>query len=185
MFYELKMAERDGILCTISYDSYAISTQTAWYRKIQSGGKMSEDQRKWTKDAINEDRRLTIRKIAMINGCSKSPVHRILHEILAVLEWFRVCWVVKKEMCVRLSTQFLRRHAVDQNFLSKIVTVDEQALHYYDPEDKRQPRMLTPSPKTNDLIHGKTHVHSVYRQATGTSLPCVPSKPDSKHRILL
>jgi transposase len=32
--------------------------------------------------AIKEDRRLTIREVALISGCSKSTVHRILHENL-------------------------------------------------------------------------------------------------------
>jgi histone-lysine N-methyltransferase SETMAR len=44
----------------------------------------------------------------------------------------------EKETRVHLSTEFLRRHEVDQQFLSKIESVDETWLHYYDPEDKRQ-----------------------------------------------
>ena len=52
------------------------------------------------RDAIHEDRRLTIREIAMINGCSKSSVHRIFHENLNMCRvcasGFRFCWVVKE-----------------------------------------------------------------------------------------
>ena len=61
--------------------------------------------------AINGDRRLTIRIIAIINWCSKSSVHPILHKNLNMS---RVCprWVPRllsdeeKETPVRLSTQF-------------------------------------------------------------------------------
>ena len=80
--------------------------------------------------AINENLQLTIREIAMIAGCSKSSVHHNLHDNLKIS---KVCarWVLcllggeGEETRVRLSTQFLRRHAVDQNFLRKIVIADE------------------------------------------------------------
>ncbi|XP_060576133.1 histone-lysine N-methyltransferase SETMAR-like [Ruditapes philippinarum] len=140
---------------TDKYKSVSKSLVFKWHKRFVDG--WTEEQRgnagrprefddrliQSVTDAIKEDRRLTIREVALISGCSKSTVHRILHENLNMS---RVCagWVPRllsneeKETRVRLSTEFLRRHEIDQQFLSKIVSVDETWLHYYDPEDKRQ-----------------------------------------------
>lgn len=108
------------------------------------------------KDAVDTDRRQTVREIAVRVGISKSATQRTLSDELSMS---RVCarWVPRlltaEEMNRRVaaSINFLARHRRDANFLQKIITMDETWLHYFDPEGKRESSIWktpnTPPPK--------------------------------------
>lgn len=108
-------------------------------------------------DIIRQDRRRTVREIEDMLGISKSSVHRILPEKIGMQ---RVCarWVPRilkyeeKQKRISCSLEFLRRHGSGlQNFLDRIIIIDETWLHYYDPEGKRDSSVWktsgTPPPK--------------------------------------
>ena len=99
--------------------------------------------------AVQEDGRITVREISELFDLSTSTVHTILTENLK-LERLSARWVPRllkedemKER-VRASNAFLRRWRKEgDEFLSRIITVDETWLVYYDPETKQQSSMWT------------------------------------------
>ena len=101
-------------------------------------------------DVIDADRRHTVREVAEIVGISKSSAHRILSDELGMS---RVCarWVPRllrdEEMKRRVSdsNRFLCRVRRDQQFLDRIITMDETWVHYWEPEGKRQSSVWTTS----------------------------------------
>ena len=93
---------------------------------------------------LNENPRLTVRKIAGTLGISLGSCHSMLHEQLGMS---RVCsrWVPRlltnqmKVDRVTKAQEILDRYFHEgEAFLKRIVTGDEVWLHYYDPETKQQ-----------------------------------------------
>ncbi|XP_061190225.1 histone-lysine N-methyltransferase SETMAR-like [Saccostrea echinata] len=96
------------------------------------------------KNVIESDRRHTVQEISAVVGISTGTVHTILTEHLNMCRvsarWIpRLLSVNDKAKRVRLSRNFLRRHASEgDSFINKIITTDETWLFYFDPETKQQ-----------------------------------------------
>ena len=95
-------------------------------------------------DAINSDKRSTIRSLSEELYMSYGNIQRILTEDLKM---HRVCarWVPRllkeEEMTNRVqkSKQFIRQWRKDgDDFLRRKITADETWVHFYDPESKMQ-----------------------------------------------
>jgi len=93
---------------------------------------------------ILEDRRISAKSIAEQLGISRDRVGSIIHEDLD-MQRLSTKWVPKclngdqKRQRCQSSEQlldFFRR--VPNNFLSRLVTMDETWLYHYDPETKQQ-----------------------------------------------
>ena len=95
-------------------------------------------------ELILEDGRISVKSIAEQLGISRERVGSIIHEDLD--KWkFSAKWVPKcpnadqKLQRCQSSEQFLEFFRRDPNdFLSRLVTMDETGLYHYDPETKRQ-----------------------------------------------
>jgi len=95
-------------------------------------------------ELILEDRRISAKSIAEQLGISREQVGSIIHEDLDMRKLF-VKWVPKylsadqnRQQC-QLSEQLLEFFRCDPNdFLSRLVTMDETWLYHYDPETKQQ-----------------------------------------------
>ena len=90
---------------------------------------------------LDEDRRISIRRIVENTGFSQGTVHRILREHLKVrrLSCKFVPKILTTEQCrqrVDMCQQNLANFAADPLFLDKILTGDESWLHCYDPDSK-------------------------------------------------
>src|SRR6185436_4921816 len=94
-------------------------------------------------EAVEADRRLTVRQIADLVGISKTSADRILREDLFMN---KVCarWIPKslseeqKHARMEVSQTLLDRYNEDRDdFINRIVTVDETWVHHYDPETKQ------------------------------------------------
>jgi len=95
-------------------------------------------------ELIFEDRRISAKSIAEQLGISRERVGSIIHEDLDVRK-LSVKWVPKylkedkKRQRCQLSEQLLKFFRRDPNdFLSRLVTIDETWLHHYDPETKQR-----------------------------------------------
>ena len=91
-----------------------------------------------------EDRRISAKSIAGQLGISRERDGSIIHEDLDMqklsAKWVPKCLNADQKRQWRQSSEqlleFLRRHAND--FLSRLVTMDETWLYHYDPETKQQ-----------------------------------------------
>jgi len=95
-------------------------------------------------EQILEDRRISVKSIAEQLGISCERVGFIIHEDLE-MRMFSAKWVPKylnvdqKIKRYRSSEQILELFLRDPNdFLSRLVTMDETCLYHYDPETKQQ-----------------------------------------------
>jgi len=95
-------------------------------------------------ELILEDRRISAKSIAEQLGISHERVESIIHEDLdkrkLSAKWVPKCLNVdqKRQWC-QSSEQHLEFFQRDPNdFLSRLVTVDETCLYNYDPETKQQ-----------------------------------------------
>jgi len=95
-------------------------------------------------ELIFEDRRISAKSIAEQLGISRERVWSIIHEDLDTQK-LSAKWVSKclnaDQKCQRCQSserllEFFRRHPND--FLSRLVTMDETCLYHYDPEMKQQ-----------------------------------------------
>lgn len=96
------------------------------------------------KEAVDRDRRTTIRQLCEETGFSYGSLQKILTVDLNMRR-LSARWVPKilseheMETRVRQSQRFLRRYKREgQRFLDRIITTDETWLYYYDPETKQQ-----------------------------------------------
>ena len=89
-------------------------------------------------DLVYSDRRIQVEEIAQALGVST-----ILHDRLGMRK-LTACWVPKslsdEQMATRASvcSALLKRFRSKDDFLLRLVTVDETWVHYYEPENKAQ-----------------------------------------------
>lgn len=159
------------MLCNVYGDTAMKKTAVYdWYRRFQNGRKDTTDDERTgrpksvtssnvtqIKALLDKDRRITIRELQDRVDCSYGTVFNIIHQDLNMR---RLCarWIPKmlnseqKEQRVQCCTQFLQRLELEgDDFLERIVTVDETWLNLYTPETKAQSTMWktpgSPSPK--------------------------------------
>ena len=100
-----------------------------------------EEMCKKVRDLVYSDRRIQVEEIVQALGISHGRVSTILHECLGRRK-LTVHWVPKslndEQMAIRASvcTALLKRFRSEDDFLLRLVTVDETWVHYYEPENK-------------------------------------------------
>jgi len=135
----------------------ALRTVQKWVQRFQSGDGSIEDATSSgrppsacveesvnkVRDLMANDRRWTCTEIAENLDLSKSSVHRILTDHLGMRK-LSARWVPhnltsdQKANRVRISRQLLRRHQQEEDFLDRVVAIDETWVRSYEPELKRQ-----------------------------------------------
>ena len=101
-----------------------------------------EEMFKKVRDLVS-DRRIQVEEIAQALGISHGSVSTILHDRLGMRK-LTVRWVPKcfsdEHMTTRASvcSALLKRFRSKDDFLLRLVTVDETWVHYYEPENKAQ-----------------------------------------------
>ena len=115
-----------------------------------------EEMYKKVRDLVYSDRRIQAEEIAQALGISHGSVSTILHDLLGMCE-LTARWVPKslsdEKMATRASvcSALLKRFRSKDDFLLRLVTVDETWIHYYEPENKAQSRQWvgpgSPRPK--------------------------------------
>lgn len=140
-----------------------------WHKEFKDGRESVEDEKRCGRSAtlrtsleqkvrekIAEDRRFTVRSLALDLDTSKDTVLRILQSFnmrKVSARWIpRLLTDDQKAQRVTSSSEFLRRYdAEGDEFLDRIVTLDETWLWYYDPETKADSSVWktpgTPPPK--------------------------------------
>ena len=111
---------------------------------------------KKVRDLIYSDRRIQVEEIAQALGISHGSVPTILHDRLGMRK-LTARWVPislsDEQMATRASvcSALLKRFRSKDDFLLRLVTVDETWVHYYEPENKAQSRQWvgpgSPMPK--------------------------------------
>ena len=98
---------------------------------------------KKVRDLVYSDRRIKVEEIAQASGISHGSVSTILHDRLGMRK-LTARWVPKslsdEQMATRASvcSALLKRFRSKDDFLLRLVTVDETLVHYYEPENKAQ-----------------------------------------------
>ena len=115
-----------------------------------------EEMCKKVRDLVYSDRRIQMEEIAQALGISPGSVSTILHDRLGVRK-LTARWVPKslsdEQMATRASvcSTLLKRFRSKDDFLLRLMTVDETWVHYYEPENKAQSRQWvgprSPRPK--------------------------------------
>ena len=106
---------------------------------------------------LKEDRRYTLKHLALATGFSVWKMHQIVHEDLGMRKvcarWIpRLLTAKQKERRVEIAEDFIRKFEQQGDvFLNTIITVDETWVYYYEPESKTQSSIWThpssPPPK--------------------------------------
>ena len=100
---------------------------------------------KKVRDLVYSDRRIHVEEIARALGISHGSVSTILHDRLGMCK-LTARWVPKplsdEQMATRASvcSALLKRCRSKDDFLLRLVTVDEIWVHYYEPENKAKSR---------------------------------------------
>ena len=98
-----------------------------------------EEMCKKVRDLVYSDRRIQVEEIAQALGISHGNVSTILHDRLGMCK-LTACWVPKslsnKQMATRASvcSALLKCFRSKDDFLLRLVTVDETWVQYYEPE---------------------------------------------------
>ena len=98
---------------------------------------------KKVRDLVYSDWRIQVEEIAQALGISHSSVSTLLHDRLGMRK-LTARWVPKslsdEQMATRASvcSTLLKRFRSKDDFLLRLVTVDETCVHYYEPENKAQ-----------------------------------------------
>ena len=98
---------------------------------------------KKVRDLVYSDRRIQVEEIALTLGFSHGSVSTILHYCLGMCK-LTAHWVPKsltdEPMASRASvcSTLLKHFRSKDDFLLRLVTVDETWVHYYEPENKAQ-----------------------------------------------
>ena len=102
-----------------------------------------EEMCKTVRDLVYSDRRIQVEEIAQALGISHGSVSTILHDRYGMRK-LTARWVPKsfsdEQMATRASvcSALLKRFRSKDDFLLRLVTVDETWVHYYEPENKAQ-----------------------------------------------
>lgn len=177
-----------------------------WHKKFKDGQESLEDApragrpstsktdvNRNTIDAmLQEDRRLSIAKIADMMHISYGSVEDIIHNDLGYRK-VAAKWIPRvlheEQMSHRVVTcqQWITRLRREPNFLDKVVTCDESWFHHYDPETKQQsaqwkhptsprPKKAKVQPSAGKVMHlvffdkiGVIYDHVVPRHTTITA----------------
>ena len=98
---------------------------------------------KKVRDLIHSDRRIQVEEIAQALGISHGSVSTILHDRLGMHK-LTARWVPRspcdEQMATRASvcSALLELFRSKDDFLLRLVTVDETWIYYYEPENKAQ-----------------------------------------------
>ena len=91
---------------------------------------------------LKDDKRVKLKQLSTMCNLSVGTVHHILHDILGRTK-LTARWVPKmlslfdKQRRVAISRELLEiAYENTDNFLSRIITVDESWVHYYDPSNR-------------------------------------------------
>ena len=104
-----------------------------------------EEMCKKVRDLVYSDRRIQVEEIAQALGISHGSVSTILHDLLGMRK-LTARWVPKslsdEQMATRASvcSALMKRFRSKDDFLLRLVTVDETWVHYYEPENKAESR---------------------------------------------
>ena len=141
---------------------------------------------KKVRDLVYSDRRIQVEEIAQALGISHGSFSTILHDRLGMRK-LTARWVPKslsdEQMATRASvcSALLKRFRSKDDFLLRLVTVDETWVHYYEPENKAQSRqwvgLESPRPKKfkTQLSAGKM-MATVFWDAKGIMLDFLPKR---------
>ena len=97
------------------------------------------------RDLVYSDRRIQVEEIAQALGISHGSVSTILNDRLGMRK-LTARWVPRslsdEQMATRASvcSALLKRFRSKDDFLLRLLTVDETWVHYYEPENKAQSR---------------------------------------------
>ena len=100
---------------------------------------------KKVRDLVYSDRRIQVEEIAQALGISHGIVSTILHDRLGMSK-LTARWVPKSLSDEKMANSasvcsvLLKRFRSKDEFLLRLVTVDETWVHYYEPENKAQSR---------------------------------------------
>jgi histone-lysine N-methyltransferase SETMAR len=130
----------------------------------------STENMKRVREALDEDRRMTVRELEEDLGIPRSSIHRIIHEDLkmtrVVARWVpRLLNENQKQERVRVCHQLLHDYESDPLFLDRIVTGDESWFSYHMPETKQQSTQWR-APGENPPVKAKTSPSGKKRMAT-------------------
>ena len=95
------------------------------------------------RDLVYTDRQIQVEEIAQAIGISHGSVSKTLHDRLGMRQ-LTACWVPKslsdEQMETRASvcSALLKHFRSNDDFLLSLVTVDENWVYYYEPENKAQ-----------------------------------------------
>ena len=108
-----------------------------------------EEMCKKVRDLVYSDWRIQVEEIAQALGISHGSVSTILHDRLGMFKLI-ARWVTKslsdEQMATRASvgSALLKRFRSKDDFLLRLVTVDEAWVHYYEPENKESCQWVGP-----------------------------------------
>lgn len=95
-------------------------------------------------EIINEDRGQSLSEIAAITGINRMSIHQILTQHLG-LSWCGAKWVPKlldpkhKQIRMDITLKCLERYRKEgDNFLNRIITMDETLVRFYEPKTNRE-----------------------------------------------
>ena len=92
-------------------------------------------------DLVHSNRRIQVEGIAQALGISHGSISTVLHDRLGMRN-LTARWVPKslsdEQMTTRASvcSALLKRFRSKDDFLLRLVTVDETCVHYYEPENE-------------------------------------------------
>lgn len=94
-------------------------------------------------DLVLADRRISAKRVAEIVGISDERVRHILHNILDMrklsAKWVPKCLQAdQKRKRVETARDIINRFDGRENFVTRLITMDETWLYHYDPETKEQ-----------------------------------------------
>ena len=100
---------------------------------------------KKVRDLVCSDKQIQVEEIAQALGISHGSVSTILHDRLGMRKLTARCIpksLSDEQMATRASvcSALLKRFRSKDDFLLRLVTVDETWVHYYEPENKAQSR---------------------------------------------